>query len=92
MEYTGAAHFRKLVVLLDDCEDPKKFLDILNSINPSIMFKMEISVKELSLLDILIEIYGDKKWMDLYFEPTDSLMFPSLISHASFMTFLEVAL
>ena len=56
------------------------------------MFKMEISVKELSLLDILIEIYGDKKWMDLYFEPTDSLMFPSLISHASFMTFLEVAL
>lgn len=92
MEYTGAAHFRKLVVLLDDCEDPKKFLDILNSINPSIMFKMEISVKELSLLDILIEIYGDKKWMDLYFEPTHSLMFPSLISHASFMTFLEVAL
>ena len=80
------------MVLLDDCEDPKKFLDILNSINPSIMFKMEISVKELSLLDILIEIYGDKKWMDLYFEPTDSLMFPSLISHASFMTFLEVAL
>ena len=56
------------------------------------MFKMEISVKELSLLDILIEIYGDKKWMDLYFEPTDPLMFPSLISHASFMTFLEVAL
>ena len=56
------------------------------------MFKMEISVKELSLLDILIEIYGDKKWMGLYFEPTDSLMFPSLISHASFMTFLEVAL
>lgn len=92
MEYTGAAHFRKLVVLLDDCEDPDKFLDILNSINPSIMFKMEVSVKELSLLDILIEIYGDKKWIDLYFKPTDSLMFPSLISHASFMTFLEVAL
>ena len=35
---------------LDDSENPNKFLDIIDSINPSFMFKMEISDKELLLL------------------------------------------
>ena len=46
------------MMFLDDSENPNKFLDVIDSLNPSIMFKMEISDKELSLLDILIE----KKW------------------------------
>ena len=50
---------------LDDSENPNKFLDIIDSINPSFMFKMEISDKELLLLHILIEKHGDKKWIDL---------------------------
>ena len=43
------------MMFLDDSENPNKFLDVIDSLNPSIMFKMEISDKELSLLDILIE-------------------------------------
>ena len=70
------------MMFLDDSENPNKFLDVIDSVNPSIMFKMEISNKQLSLLDILIEKNGDKKWTDLRFEPTDSLIFPSLISYA----------
>ena len=50
---------------LDDSENPNKFLDIIDSINPSFMFKMDISDKELLLLHILIEKHGDKKWIDL---------------------------
>ena len=75
------------MMFLDDSENPNKFLDVIDSVNPSIMFKMEISNKQLSLLDILIEKNGDKKWTDLWFEPTDSLIFPSLISYAWFNIF-----
>ena len=50
---------------LDDSENPNKFLDIIDSINPSFMFKMDISDKELLLLHILIAKHGDKKWIDL---------------------------
>ena len=53
------------MLFLDDSENPNKFLDIIDSINPSFMFKMEISDKELLLLHILIEKHGDKKWTDL---------------------------
>ena len=53
------------MLFLDDSENPNKFLDIIDSINPSFMFKMEISDKELLLLHILIEKHRDKKWIDL---------------------------
>ena len=75
------------MLFLDDSENPNKFLDIIDSINPSFMFKMDISDKELLLLHILIAKHGDKKWIDLWLEPTDLLMFPSLISHAWFNIF-----
>ena len=80
------------MMFLDDSENPNKFLDVIDSVNPSIMFKMETSNKQVSLLDILIEKNGDKKWTDLWFEPTDSLIFPSLISYAWFNIFSEVDL
>ena len=50
------------MMFLDDSENPNKFLDVIDSLNPSIMFKMEISDKELSVLDILIE---KKRWQKM---------------------------
>ena len=65
---------------LDDCKTPlektkndtNRLLETLNSINPSIKFKMQISDKELLFLDILIKTDDHKIWMDIYFKPTDT--------------------
>ena len=65
---------------LDDCEtsleenkiNPKNLLSILNSINPSIQFRMEYTKDAIPFLDILIKRSNDKIWMDIYYKPTDT--------------------
>ena len=65
---------------LDDCEtlleenkiNPKNLLSILNSINPSIQFRMEYSKDAIPFLDILIKRNNDKIWIDIYYKPFDT--------------------
>ena len=40
--------------------EPQKLLEILNSVNPSIQFTMEISVNKLPFPDILINKQGNR--------------------------------
>ena len=61
--------------------DPNRLLEILNSINTSIRFKIETRDKELPFLDIIIKRNDVKIRMDIYFKPTDTrrcFPFPSI--------------
>ena len=65
---------------LDDCQmpiktsqiDPNELLSVLNSINKSIQFTLEMDNQSIPFLDILIKRNSEKIWMDLYHKPTDT--------------------
>ena len=52
--------------------DPNELLSVLNSINKSIQFTLEIDNQTIPFLDILIKRNSEKIWMDLYHNPTDT--------------------
>ena len=52
--------------------DPNELLSVLNSINKSIQFTLEMDNQTIPFLDILIKRNSEKIWMDLYHKPTDT--------------------
>ena len=72
--------FEKWSSFLDDYEtlleeskiNPNGFLNILNSMKPSIQFTMEYSKDAIRFLDILITQNNDKYWTNFYYKSTDT--------------------
>ena len=66
--------------IVDGCEivlnagktEPVSLLEVLNSMLPAIIFKIEVSESNLLFHDVLIHIDGSQISVDMYSEPTDS--------------------
>ena len=74
---------------LDDCQtfsvktkiDPKKLLEMLNSINPAIQFNMKVRCTEVPFLNLLIKrSSGGQTGVDIKFKPADTRRCPSFPS------------
>ena len=66
--------------IVDGCEsvlnagktEPVSLLEVLNSMLPAIIFKIEVSESNLLFHDVLIHNDGSQISVDMYSEPTDS--------------------
>ena len=61
-----------MIVIWPPDKDSHVFMDILNSIHPSICYTMEVNENSLPFLDVLVKLENDIISTDLYSKPTDS--------------------